>query len=121
MFCSDICALTAAKLAGVNKNTTHQLYGRFCARLVKLKLDQSKPLTWEVEIDKNYFGARLIRGKPGHVARGKILIVGLLKLEGCTQVKIVSELFRDSLRPTIKGQVMTNSKVYTEGWISYDG
>ena len=29
LFCSDICALTAAELAGVNKNTTHQLYGKF--------------------------------------------------------------------------------------------
>jgi hypothetical protein len=33
MFFSDICALTAAELAGVNKNTTHQLYGRFRARV----------------------------------------------------------------------------------------
>ena len=45
LFCSDICALTAAELAGVNKNTTHQLYGRFRARVVQLTLDQSKHFT----------------------------------------------------------------------------
>ena len=58
MFCSDICAPTVAELAGVNKNTTHQLYGRFRARVVQLTLDQSKPFTGQVEIDENYFEAR---------------------------------------------------------------
>ena len=43
MSCSDICGLTAAELAGVNKNKPHQLYGRFRARVVQFTLDQSKP------------------------------------------------------------------------------
>ncbi len=121
LFCSDICALTAAELAGVNKNTTHQLYGRFRARVVQLTLDQSKPFTGEVEIDESYFGARRVRGKRGRGASGKIPVVGLLKRGGCVYVKIVDDCSRDSLRPIIKGQVLTNSTVYTDGWRSYDG
>lgn len=121
MFCSDICALTAAELAGVNKNTPHQLYGRFRARVVQLTLDQSKPFTGEVEIDESYFGARRVRGKRGRGASGKIPVVGLLKRGGCVYVKIVDDCSRDSLRPIIKGQVLTNSTVYTDGWRSYDG
>jgi transposase len=35
-------------------------------------------------------------------------------------VKIVADYSRDSLRPIIKGQVLTNSTVYTDGWRSYD-
>jgi transposase len=72
MFCLDICALTAADLAEVNKSTTHKIYGRFRARVVQLKLDHSKPFTGEVEIDESYFGARLVRGKRGRGASGKI-------------------------------------------------
>jgi transposase len=29
MYCADVGALTASKLTGLNKNTTHRLYG-FC-------------------------------------------------------------------------------------------
>jgi transposase len=121
MFCSDIRAPTAAELAGVNKNTTHQLCGRFRARVVQLTLDQSKPYTGEVEIDESYFGARRVRGKRGRGASGKIPVVGLLKRGGCVYVKIVDDCSRDSLRPIIEGQVLTNSTVYTDGWRSYDG
>jgi len=121
MFCSDICALTAAELAGVNKNTTNQLYRRIRARVVQLTLDQSKPFTGEVEIDEGYFEARRVRGKRGRGASGKIPVVGLLKRGGCVYVKIVDDCSRDSLRPIIKGQVLTNNTVYTDGWRSYDG
>jgi transposase-like protein len=84
-------------------------------------LNQSKPFTGEVEIDKSYFGVRRSRGKRGRGASGKIPVVGLLKLGGCVYVKIVDDCSRDSLRPIIKGQVLTNSTVYTDGWRSYDG
>ena len=67
---------------GVNKNTPHQHYGRFRARVVQFKLDQSKPFTGEVEIDESYFGARRVRGKRGRGASGKIPVVGLLKRGG---------------------------------------
>ena len=111
------CGLTG----GVNKNTTHQLYEGFRARVVQLTLDQSKPLTGEVEIDESYSAARRVRGKRGRGASGKIPVVGLLKRGGCVYVKIVYVCSRDSLRPIIKGQVLTNSTVYTDGWRSYDG
>ena len=113
--------LLRLKWQGVNKNTPHQLYGRFRARVVQLTLDQSKPFTGEVEIDESYFGARRVRGKRGRGASGKIPVVGLLKRGGCVYFKIVDDCSRDSLRPIIKGQVLTNSTVYTDGWRSYDG
>ena len=65
MFCADITALAAAGLVGVNKNTTHQLYGRLRARVAGLTVEQSRPFTGEVEIDESYFGARRVRGRRG--------------------------------------------------------
>ena len=37
MYCVDIGALTASKLTGLNKNTTHRLYGLLRARVAKAK------------------------------------------------------------------------------------
>jgi transposase-like protein len=36
-------------------------------------------------------------------------------------VKVVPDCSRKTLRPTIKGQVLSKSTVYTDGWASYDG
>ena len=114
LFCSDICALTAAELAGVNKNTTHQLYGRFRARVVQLTLDQSKPFTGEVEIDESYFGARRVRGKRGRGASGKIPVVGLLKRGGCVYVKIVDDGGTPHLLD--QGSVKLSYSLNVQGW-----
>ena len=114
LFCSDICALTAAELAGVNKNTTHQLYGRFRARVVQLTLDQSKPFTGEVEIDESYFGARRVRGKRGRGASGKIPVVGLLKRGGCVYVKIVDVGGTPHLLD--QGSVKLSYSLNVQGW-----
>ena len=70
---------------------------------LQLTLDQSKPLTGEVEIDESYFGASRVRGKRGRGASGKIPVVVLLKRGGCVYDKIVADCSRDSLRPIIKG------------------
>ena len=121
MSCSDICAITEAKLAGFSKNTSHQLYGKFRSGVVQFTLYQGQPFTGEVKIDEYYFGTRLARGKCGLGACGKIPYVGLLKRLGCVYVKIVDDCSSDSLRTIIKGPVLTYSTVYTDGWISYDG
>ena len=96
MFCSDICSLTAAEITGLNKKTTHQLYGRYRARVVQLTLDQSKPLTGQVEIDESFFGARQVRGKLGRGASVKIPVLGPLKQGDCVYVKIVDDYSHDS-------------------------
>ena len=69
LYCADVCALTAATLAGVNRNTAHLLYTRLRTRVVALTTAESQPFTGEVEIDESYFGPRRVRGgwqDPGH-------------------------------------------------------
>jgi hypothetical protein len=36
MYCADVGALTASKLTGLNKNTTHRLYGLLRVRVVEM-------------------------------------------------------------------------------------
>lgn len=61
MFCTDVGALTASKLVGVNKNTTHRLFGLLRSRIVELAEAESPPFTGSVEVDESCFGLRGIR------------------------------------------------------------
>ena len=42
-FAHDLPALTAARMCGVNKNTTHRLYGLLRQRVVALAAAEAKP------------------------------------------------------------------------------
>lgn len=69
LYCADVCALTAARLAGVNQNTAHQLYTRWRTRVCALTTAESPPFTGEVEVDESYFGPGRVRGKRGRGGR----------------------------------------------------
>ena len=75
----------------------------------------------EVEVDESYFGARRVRGKRGRGAKGKIPVVGLLKRNGKVYCKVIKSCKKEELMPVIKGKILEESTVYTDGWKSYDG
>lgn len=81
----------------------------------------SDQFSGEVEVDESYFGSRRVRGKRGRGARGKTPVVGLLKRNGQVYTKIVKNCTRKQLLPIIKGKILEDSTVYTDGWKSYDG
>ncbi len=121
LFCADIPALTAAGLAGVSVKSTQRLYDGLRLRIMALTLAEARPFTGEVEIDESYFGARRVRGKRGRGAGGKTPVVGLLKRGGKVFTEIVENCSKQALMPIIKGQVLAEATVYTDGWKSYDG
>lgn len=83
--------------------------------------ERDNPFSGEVEVDESYFGARRIRGKRGRGAKGKVPVIGLLKRNGQVYTKIVKNCTKKQLLPIIKGKVLEDSTVYTDGWKSYDG
>lgn len=121
LFCNDIPALTTARLIGLNKNTTHALYSKIRSRVVEMASQESERFTGEIEVDESYFGAKRIRGKRGRGAKGKIPVVGLLKRDGKVYTQMITKCTREELLPVIKGRVLENSTVYTDGWRSYAG
>jgi transposase len=121
MFCEDIPALTVSALISVDKNTSQNIYSRLRSRVVKMASRESEKFTGEVEIDESYFGARRVRGKRGRGASGKTPVVGLLKRGGKVYTQIITNCKREQLIPIIKGKVLTNTTIYTDGWTSYDG
>ena len=121
VFCADIPALTAAGLTGVSVQSTQRLYDGLRLRIMQLTMAEARPFAGEVEIDESYFGARRVRGKRGRGAGGKTPVIGLLKRGGRVFTEIVEDCSKQALMPIIKGQVLSEATIYTDGWKSYDG
>ena len=121
LFCADIPALTAAGLAGLSVQSTQSLYDGLRLRVLALTLEEARPFAGEVEIDESYFGPRRVRGKRGRGAGGKTPVIGLLKRGGKVFTEIVENCSKQALMPIIKGQVLSEATVFTDGWKSYDG
>ena len=121
LFCADIPALTAAGLAGLRVQSTQSLYDGLRLRILALTMEEARPFAGEVEIDESSFGPRRVRGKRGRGAGGKTPVIGLLKRGGKVFTEIVENCSKQALMPIIKGQVLSEATVYTDGWKSYDG
>lgn len=120
-FSIDIPSLNTAELTNLNKNTTHTIYNKLRERLAALSLEENEPFHGEVEVDESYFGAKRIRGKRGRGARGKIPVVGVLKRGGKVYTKVVKDCSREQIMPILKGKILEESTVFTDGWKSYHG
>jgi transposase len=121
LFCADIPARTAGGLTGLSVQATQQLDDGLRLRIMELALEDARPFAGEVEVDESYFGARRVRGKRGRGAGGKTPVIGLLKRGGKVFTGIVENCSKQALMPIIKGQVLSEATVYTDGWKSYDG
>jgi transposase len=121
MFCTDISALAASKLAVVNRKTSQRIYELLRRRVLELAMEEARPFTGEVEIDESYFGPRRVRGGRGRGAGAKTPVIGLLKRGGKVFTGVVKNCSRAELEPIIKGQVLSRTTVYTDGWLGYDG
>ena len=121
VFAADVPALTAAALVGLNRNTTQRYDDRLRLRIGELARKEAGPMAGEVEVDESYFGARRVRGKRGRGASGKTPVIGLLKRGGKVFTQIVENCSKQALVPIIKGKVLSEATVYTDGWKSYDG
>ena len=121
LFCADIPALTAGRLTGLSVQSTQRLYDGLRLRIMRLTMEEARPFAGEVEIDESYFGPRRVRGKRGRGAGGKTPVIGLLKRGGKVFTEIVENCSKQALMPIIKGQVLSEATIYTDGWKSYDG
>jgi len=108
-------------LLGLNRNTVQRYYDLLRLRILELAVEEAQPFTGEVEVDESYFGPRRVRGKRGRGAGGKTPVIGLLKRGGKVFTEIVENCSKQALMPIIKGQVLSQATVYTDGWKSYDG
>lgn len=119
-FCEDFDTILTAKLVGISRQKLSRYFNAIRLRIVELGQLEGK-FSGEVEVDESYFGAKRIRGKRGRGARGKIPVVGVLKRGGKVYTKVVKNCSREQILPILKGKILEESTVFTDGWKSYHG
>ena len=118
-FTEDFDSTQTSKLTGISRRTISDIYQKLRLRIFQL-IENEEKLSGEIEADESYFGAKRIRGKRGRGARGKVPVFGLLKRNGKVYTVIVKNCERRQLMPIIKGKILEDSTIYTDGWMSYD-
>jgi transposase len=124
LFCADLTSTSVGELTGISRVTTNKIFNQIRVRILEYQnnLNSSIQFSGDVELDESYFGARRVRGKRGRGARGKDIVFGILKRDGCVYLEIIDKVSKQALMPIIKGKILQEqSTVYTDGWKSYDG
>lgn len=119
-FSLDFNAQQTTKLSNISRPTINRLFGLFRKRILELTL-QSEKMNGTIEIDESYFGTNRIRGKRGRGAGEKIPVLGILKRKGKVHVSVIKDCSKKEIMPIIKGKVLSESEVVTDGWRAYDG
>lgn len=119
-FCDDFDTLLTARNIDISREHVTKYFGAIRVRIVELSKLEGK-FSGEVEVDESYFGAKRIRGKRGRGARGKIPVVGVLKRGGKVYTKVVKNCSKEQILPILKGKILEESTVFTDGWKSYHG
>ena len=117
-FSQDFDATKTSSLTSISRVTINRIFDKIRTRIINL-VDQEEKLFGEIEVDESYFGAKRVRGKRGRGAKGKIPVVGLLKRNGKVFTQIIENCKRKELMPVIKGKILEESTIYTDGWKSY--
>ena len=121
LFCQSIEAKKSAELVGVNRNTINRLYFLFRTRILEIQGKEDVFDEGNIEIDESYFGAKRVRGKRGRGADGKTKVFGMLKRQGKVYTQVVENCSAKELLPIILGHAKTDSRIFSDGWKSYDG
>jgi transposase-like protein len=121
LFAEDIPALSATRLLRLNYNTTHRIYTLLRRRIVELTRAEFRPLFGEIEVDESYFGPTRVRGKRGRAAGKKTSVLGLHKRGEKVFLSIVKNCTKQELMPILRGNILGESDIYTDGWAAYDG
>ena len=100
-FVSDIPASKVSDIAGVNRKTADRYYTLFRNALLADALSERNHLDLKngIEVDESYFGPNRIRGKRGRGAGKKIIVLGLLKRNGCVYTQIIKSAKKAKLCP----------------------
>jgi transposase len=120
-FSRDTTASETADRTKISRPTINKIYHFLRLRIYSLAEEDAEEIfTDDTEADESYFGPRRVRGKRGRGALGKIPVFGILKRGGKVYTRVVENCSRDQLLPILKGKVLTGTRVYTDGWKSYD-
>ena len=119
-FSKDLDTYLTAEISGVSRQSISVVFQKLREEIV-IWLENEQSFSGEVEVDESYFGARRVRGKRGRGAGGKILVLGILKRGGKVYTQIIPRATKKNILPILRGKILEESTVHTDGWKSYDG
>jgi len=119
-FSLDLTALQTASICKLNRNTVNRIF-TLIRDLIVAECEAESPFKGEVEADESYFGPHRVRGKRGRGAGRKTIVFGLLKREGKVYTEIIPDAKKATIQEIIRGKVLPESVIYTDGWRAYDG
>ncbi len=73
-----------------------------------------------VEVDKNYFGPRRVKGKAGRGAGKKTIVFGICKRHGKAYTEVVEDCTKPTILALIRGKVDLRAVIQSDGFKSYD-
>jgi len=120
-FCHDIEAKKVAEMTHVSRPTINKIFDKIRERIAE-DCELANPLgKGEIELDESYFGAKRVRGQRGRGAGGKIPVFGMLKRNGKVYTQIVKNCSIQEILPIIEEMADKKSRIYTDGFKTYDG
>lgn len=119
-FAQDIDTYVCAEMTDVSRKTVRKYYEKLRKRIFKW-LQENDQFSGEVEVDESYFGPKRVRGKRGRGAGKKKLVLGVLKRGGKVHTQVISNADKENIMPILRGKVLDETTIYTDGWRSYDG
>jgi transposase len=119
-FLTDLTATQTGKLLNLNRNTVNRFFNLIRDSILNSVQIEDPSFSGEVELDESYFGPTRVKGKRGRGAGDKVKVFGILKRQGKVHIQVVENCSRKELMPIIKGKILQQTTVYTDGWKAYD-
>ena len=119
-FSQDLTISDTAEIVGISRPAVSRIFQKVRHRIIEWS-HEAEQFSGEVEVDESYFGPRRIKRKRGRGAGKKKLVLGVLKRDGKVHTDIITRASRKEIMPILKGKVLDETTIYTDGWRSYDG
>ena len=119
-FAHDFEISKTVQITKLSKPTVSRVYQKLRKRIL-VWLSQEALFSGEIEVDESYFGPGRIKGKRGRGAGGKKLVLGVLKRNGKVYTRVIPKASKKEIMLILKGKILEESTIYTDGWKSYDG
>ena len=118
-FALELTAVQTSKQLKINRKSVDRIYGIIREKIIRYQELNQDIFHGEIEMDESYFGGKR-KYERGRSTKEKVPVFGLLKRNGKVYTQIVPDVSRNTLMKIIRSKVVSNSKIYTDSWRSYD-
>jgi len=120
LFSKDLSATQIAEITGLNRNTINRYLMLFRERIVII-CNEDSPLFDKIEMNEFAYRSSKIYEKKKRDTRDKIIVFGLLKIEGKVYTKIIPNVTKSTLQKIVQGKINPDNVVHSSSWHGHHG